>query len=239
MSACVCLRGEEPPGRWGGQVLSLSSPARGPAGAHTDEPGQRRAGCPGADRERRASAQTRIPARALVHVAPMRTRPGRRPQLTVSLCRPWSPAAAGRTTASALRLENPRPAGGARASRLPAPCSASSALSAAAAAAPRRPPRGAAQHSARTAARGVEPRGEGARVCGCARRPARRGGRAPGRLKARNSAFGFRTAVCAAVCVCVCVVYVTAHAGMCIRARVCTRESAGASACAQLYARAG
>lgn len=70
MSACVCLRGEEPPGRWGGQVLSLSSPARGPAGAHTDEPGQRRAGCPGADRERRASAQTRMPARALVHVAP-------------------------------------------------------------------------------------------------------------------------------------------------------------------------
>lgn len=128
------------------------------------------------------------------------------PALTVSLCRPWSEAAAGRSAASAPRLENPRPAGGARASRLPAPCSASSALWPPPPPPPRSPP---ASRAAQSPGRG---QGRGAvRDCACVSvcaRAAQRAARA-GQPDASglSGCLGVHTGACPAararVCLCV------------------------------------
>lgn len=138
------------------------------------------------------------------------------PALTASLCRPWSAAAAGRSTASAPRLENLRPAGGARACRLRVPCSASSALWPVAPPPPPPPPPGpriAARRAARGAARhpgrgqGREQRG-GARLVrvraclGVRAPPSRPPGQSGGRRQGPQGIWGF-TPVRVQMCVCV------------------------------------
>lgn len=127
------------------------------------------------------------------------------PALTASLCRPWSEAAAGRSAASAPRLENPRPTGGARASRFPAPAPPPPRSG------PPPPPGPAAPHSTRRGrggepgSRGAQhpsgegPRGRCARVCAPPSQPL---GRAQARQGPEVGIQGPHG--CCPACVCVC-----------------------------------
>ena len=169
------------------------------------------------------------PRPARPHARRTGRRPHSPPALTASLCRPWSEAAAGRSAASAPRLENPRPTGGAPASRFPAPAPPPPRSG------PPPPPGPAAPHSAcrgragEPGSRGAQqpsgegPRGRCARVCAPPSQPL---GRAQARQGPEVGIQGPHGCCPARVCVSV---YVGAHAGW-VYVRVCEREGAGACA---------